>query len=41
MPKCCLGSQKKEAISKILEGKNKAEIILDDWGTGTTRFELE
>jgi len=29
------------AISQIVEGKTKVDIILDDWGTGRTRFELE
>ena len=34
-------NQLQTAISQILEGNNKVEIILDDWGKGPTRFELE
>jgi len=34
-------NQLRTAISQILKGANKTEIILDDWGTGPTRFELE
>ena len=29
------------AIDRLLAGENHVEIVLDDWGVGPTKFELD